>query len=201
MDKLKTHNFLKSNKIGCSSFTDNIKNWSKYKFPMFIKKKFGAGNKGYFLARSKKDLNFASSKKNLIIQEYLPGAKEYTACVYSNNVSNVKVLIFERELDKDKTIYAKFIKNKNLEKQLGSIASAINLNGSINVQFKIVNKKIKIFEINPRLSSTVNMRDIIGFKDCMWWIYNSLNIKKISKKIKIKKNIKLIRYEKIKIIN
>ena len=36
------------------------------------------------------------------------------------------------------------------------------------------------------------MRNIIGFKDCVWWIKDFLKIK-FSKKIKIKKNISIIK--------
>lgn len=199
LDKLKTFKFLKKYKIGCPLFTDHFKNWKKYKFPMFVKKKTGSGNKGYLVARSKNDLKQIFDKKNLIIQEYLSSKKEYTACIYSNNSYNNKVLIFERQLDNDRTIYAKYINNKIFEKQLCKILNFIKFKGSINIQFKIINKKIKIFEINPRLSSTVNMRDLIGFKDCVWWISDFLFLKNINKKISIKKKTKLLIYEKIKI--
>ena len=168
---------------------------------MFVKKKIGAGNKGYFVARSKKDIYKSIKKKNFIIQEYLSSSKEFTACIYSNGNKDSNILIFERVLDKDKTIFARLYNNKKVNKQLERILKVIDFSGSINIQFKIINKKIKIFEINPRLSSTVNMRDFIGFKDCIWWISNFLNLKKLNKKNKIKNNIKLLRYEKIKIIN
>jgi carbamoyl-phosphate synthase large subunit len=201
MDKLKTYKFLKKHNIGCPSFTDDFKNWKKYKFPMFIKKKTGAGNKGYIVARSENDFKPILADKNLIIQEYLHSTKEYSACIYSNNNCNTRILIFERELDKDRTLYAKYIKDINLEYQIKKILSVIKLKGSINIQFKVINKKIKIFEINPRLSSTVNMRDLINFKDCVWWILDFLNLKNINKKNLIKKNTELLRYEKIRIIN
>ena len=201
MDKLKTYKFLKKHNIGCPSFTDDFKNWKKYKFPMFVKKKTGAGNKGYIVARSENDLKPILAHKNLIIQEYLHTTKEYSACIYSNNNYNTRILIFERELDKDRTLYAKYIKDINLEYQIKKVLCVIKLKGSINIQFKVINKKIKIFEINPRLSSTVNMRDLINFKDCVWWILDFLHLKNIKKKNVIKKNTELLRYEKIRIIN
>jgi len=201
LDKLKTYKFLKKHNIGCPSFTDDFKNWKKYKFPMFVKKKTGAGNKGYIVARSENDFKPILADKNLIIQEYLHSTKEYSACIYSNNNYNTRILIFERELDKDRTLYAKYIKDINLEDQIKKVLCVIKLKGSINIQFKVINKKIKIFEINPRLSSTVNMRDLINFKDCVWWILDFLHLKNIKKKNVIKKNTELLRYEKIRIIN
>ena len=74
-----------------------------------------------------------------------------------------------------------------------NLANKINLNGSINIQFKIIKNKIKIFDINPRLSSTVRIRDMLGFQDCVWWINEKLKIKNL-KKIKIKKNATVVKY-------
>lgn len=79
------------------------------------------------------------------------------------------------------------------------IADKLNLNGSINIQFKIHNSQIKIFDINPRLSSTVKMRDMIGFQDCLWWIKDKLNIKN-NLPVKIKKAKFLIKFFQEKII-
>ena len=93
----RNYKFLKKHNIGCPSFTDDFKNWKKYKFPMFVKKKTGAGNKGYIVARSENDLKPILAHKNLIIQEYLHTTKEYSACIYSNNNYNTRILIFERE--------------------------------------------------------------------------------------------------------
>ena len=48
--------------------------------------------------------------------------------------------------------------------------------------------KSTIFEINPRLSSTVMMRYKLGFKDCLWWInFYLLNKTPNLKTIKFKK--------------
>ena len=70
----------------------------------------------------------------------------------------------------------------------------------INIQFKIQNNQIKIFDINPRLSSTIKMRDLLGFKDCLWWINEKLKIPN-KKLIKIKKNKTIVKYFQEKIIN
>jgi carbamoyl-phosphate synthase large subunit len=200
LDKLKTHKFLKEKKIGNLKFTDYLSEWKKYKFPMFLKLREGAGNQNYKVLLSKKDIPKFIKNSNQIIQEYLNEQKEYTACLYSY-LKIKKIIVFERILDKDKSFYIKYVSNKSLEKKLLMISKLINFNGSINIQFKILNNKLKIFEINPRLSSTVNMRDILGFKDCVWWIKDFLNIKNKLNSISYKKNTKMIRYEKIKILN
>ena len=86
-----------------------------------------------------------------------------------------------------------------MENTLKILANKLDLRGSINVQFKAIKNKIKIFEINPRLSSTVLMRDITGFKDCYWWINDFLKLKYNLKKYVFKKTLKIIRDEKIKV--
>ena len=110
--------------------------------------------------------------------------KEYTCCVIKldNFISSI---VLERKLNKGMTYFAKVIQNKKIERALRIIAEISKLEGSLNVQLKIFNNKISIFEINPRLSSTVMMRHMLGFKDCIWWIDYFLN-KKIPKKPKIK---------------
>ena len=51
-----------------------------------------------------------------------------------------------------------------------SVAAGMNLYGSINIQLRITDKGPRIFEINPRFSSTVLMRHRIGFCDLLWAI-------------------------------
>ena len=43
------------------------------------------------------------------------------------------------------------------------------------------------------------MRDLIGFKDCYWWISDILQLKYKKKNIKFNNKLKLLREEKIKI--
>ena len=138
-------------------------------------------------------------KSKYIIQEYIKSTKEYTCCIYKDEFTS-KLIIFDRILNKDKTDYAKVYRNTKIEKILLKFANNLNFNGSINVQFKIRNNKIKIFEINPRLSSTVLMRHLIGFRDFEWWIKSKLKIRYSTNKSEIKTNIKILREDKISIL-
>ena len=80
-----------------------------------------------------------------------------------------------------------------------NLAKKINLNGSINVQIKINQHRYAIFEINPRLSSTVMMRNKMGFKDLVWWINYLVYKKKPTSIPKIKK-YKMIKFSDEKFI-
>ena len=61
------------------------------------------------------------------------------------------------------------------------------------------NNQLKIFDINPRLSSTVKMRYLIGFKDCLWWIQDKLEIKK-NYNFKLNKNKTIVKFFQEKVI-
>ena len=73
---------------------------------------------------------------------------------------------FQRKLNKVMIYYARTSRNKKIDNALEKIPKITNLKGSLNLQFKIFSKNISIFEINPRLSSTVMIRHMLGFKDC-----------------------------------
>ena len=51
-----------------------------------------------------------------------------------------------------------------------TIAKGLNLQGSMNVQMRLTEKGPRVFEINPRFSSTVLMRHRLGFSDVLWAI-------------------------------
>lgn len=207
-EKQKTQIFLKRNfkKLSldyCFFLKDFNKNLKIIKFPSFLKKNIGSGNQNYQIIDSAKIIkNFKIlNGKDWVIEHYLnKNYPEYTATIIRLEKFE-KICIFRRRLHKlGHTMYAETFRNIKIENQLIEIAKKINLNGCINIQFKIINNKIKIFDINPRLSSTVRMRDIIGFQDCIWWIKNTLNIN-FSKNIKILKNKKIIKSFEEKIIN
>ena len=50
------------------------------------------------------------------------------------------------------------------------LAKHIGLKGSINLQFRKIGEEYVLLEINPRLSSTVYLRNYFGFTDIKWWL-------------------------------
>jgi len=189
--KIKTLEFLKSYfQILSSDFFYKKKD---IKFPFFLKKNIGYGNKGYVLIKNLSQLKNKINNKNWIGQEYLSGKDNEFTCSIIKLKNFEKVLILNRKLHKaGYTYFAKVVKNNKLENILINFAHKINLHGCINIQLKIIKNQFKVFDINPRLSSTVMMRNIIGFKDCVWWIKDFLKIK-FSTKVKIKKNISVFK--------
>ena len=141
------------------------------------------------------------NQKEWVIEEFLnKNFDEYT-CAIIRIKDLKKIIIFNRKLHKlGHTMFADQFEDKAIEKGLLAIADKINLNGVINIQFKIQNNQIKIFDINPRISSTVKMRDLLGFKDCLWWIKEKLKIPN-EEHIKIKKNKSIVKFFQEKIID
>lgn len=195
LNKISTHNFLSFNKIFPPKFSKPINLLKNYTEPFFLKTIYGHGNKNYQLIDSKNKFNKLqkTKKNNWMAQEYFDEKyDEYTCCVIKLDTF-ISTIILKRKLNNGITYYAEVIKNNEIEKAIRKIAEKINLNGSINIQLKIYKNKVSIFEINPRLSSTVMMRHMLGFKDCIWWIDFFLN-QKIPKKTNLrqKKILKIL---------
>lgn len=196
--KIKTLKFIKSHfKILASKFFFKKKDIT---FPFFLKKNIGYGNKGYLLIKNAAQLKNKIQDKNWVGQEYLVGENNEYTCSIIKLKNFEKVIILNRKLHKaGYTYFARVVKNKKLENILINFSQKINLHGCINIQLKIIKNKFKVFDINTRLSSTVMMKHIIGFKDCIWWIKDFLKIK-FSKKVKIQKNISIFKDFEEKII-
>lgn len=50
-------------------------------------------------------------------------------------------------------------------KQCKAIAKAIGVKGPINIQCRLVDGKVKVFEINPRFSGTTSIRAMVGYNE------------------------------------
>ena len=198
--KLKTFKFLKKNKISTPKFCLKLTKIKSYKEPFFIKLDKGHGNKNYKLINSQKGFNKLNKldKKKWIAQEFLNYKYDEYTCAVIKLDNFEDVLILKRKLNKGYTYYAELVDNIKLKNILLNLAQKIKLCGSINIQLKINKQRFAIFEINPRLSSTVMMRNKIGFTDCIWWI--NYFLKKKIKRSNIKKNVKIVKFFDEKII-
>lgn len=169
-DKLLTNNFLK--KIGCPApwtilAKDSLENTP---FPCIFKPRHGAGSKCVFICNTLSEAQFLEKRyPNSILQELLlPDDQEVTCAVYRSQDGNIAILQLLRTLVGGATGWAKVINNAEIFKQCELIATSLDLKGSINVQLRITNKGPRIFEINPRFSSTVLIRHEMGFSDVIW---------------------------------
>lgn len=178
LDKYKTAYFLKKNNIDVPDTYMLKEYYNQCQFPIILKPNKGCGGIKNLIIKNNKEFEcFLNSseinyyKENYIVQKYIgTESEEYTVGVFSNGIST-KTIILKRKLSAAGfSNYVETCIDPVIENIMDKIAKAFNLKGSINVQLRKDGNKYLIFEINPRISSTVAFRDKFGFKDLIWWI-------------------------------
>lgn len=140
-------------------------------FPLIAKPNSGAGSTNIFRVENLEELRFLEKKyENFIFQELLDGeAGEFTCCVYGTNSGEFRSIIFKRELTSGGySGYGEIVEDEKISKLLIEISGLLHLRGSINIQLRIHNGRPVVFEINPRVSSTILFRHLLGFNDLLW---------------------------------
>ena len=143
-------------------------------FPLILKSTYSINSKDIYIVKNKKQLDYLKisieDHDNYIIQQYVGSIDdEYTTTVYKDE-NRFEVITFKRELTGGMTSFATIYNEEVLTEYAKKIAESFALYGSINIQSRKVDNKFYIFEINPRFSSTVFVRDYFGFQDVLWWI-------------------------------
>lgn len=139
-------------------------------FPVVLKPRFGQGSKGFRKIRSKEEFP-EFDHENFIWQELLADDdQEFTCAAYSPDKIEKQILIIKRTLDGGVTGSGEIVDNSEILEYISSIMDAFQLKGVMNVQLRLTKDGPVLFEINPRLSSTVVFRDKLGFTDLKWWI-------------------------------
>lgn len=142
------------------------------KFPVIVKSEQGSGSSFVRKANNVMELNqYIKELENPIIQQYIDGDdQEYTAGIFSDG-KIINSIAFCRKLGTNgMTVWAESINDPKLNEICNEIAKIFDLKGSINIQLRKNNNEYYLFEINPRISSTVGFRYKIGFKDLIWWL-------------------------------
>lgn len=170
LDKLETFKFLKAQNISTPWFTESPELITG--FPCIYKKKSSSGSRDIFKISSIEEASFIKNfSKDGIFQEYLEGDdREYTCSIFQWNDGTFQTIQLLRTLTGGATSWAKVVHLPEIENLCKEIAQAFTLNGSLNIQLRMTSKGPMIFEINPRFSSTVYMRHLLGYQDLLWSI-------------------------------
>ena len=176
-DKLKTADFLKKENLPFPEtfLAKSLKSINN--FPVILKSKTGSGSKDIHKINSQEEFLFytKSAVDDYIVQEFISDEKgEFTCCVFRSSTKEIRSQIFKRELTSGYSGYGEVIENTNITNLIEKIAVKLDLIGSINLQLRIKENIPKIFEINPRFSSTVLYRHLFGFEDLIWSIQDVL---------------------------
>lgn len=190
LDKHKTYRFFKENNLPFPKtyLLSEFKN--QLSFPVILKLRESAGSKGVFMVNDEKELEYFKDKYNdAIIQEVIGDIDdEYTIGVFSDGQS-INHIAFRRYLGLGSlSKYVELADDPKIKELAEDIAKLTNLKGSINIQVRKIEDEYVVFEINPRISSTVYFRNYFGFQDVKWWI-DTMEGKNIEYVKKYKKGI------------
>lgn len=174
-DKLLTANFFSENEIDGPQ-TQDIQSVAPTSYPVIVKPRSGRGSRDIYICNDIEEM--ASLRQNFpqsIVQEMLtPADAEMTCAVYRSEISGTRVLVMNRKLSGGTTFWVRVVEDDQISRYCEKIAECLNLRGSINIQLIDTTEGPKAFEINGRFSSTVAMRDELGFCDLHWSIQDQV---------------------------
>lgn len=149
-------------------------------YPVIVKPRSGQGSKQIQLIGDAQTFT-EKAISGQIWQEYLATEdQEYTCPIYCSAERGIKTLIIRRALTASGvTGRGEVIYDPRIEKYIEEIAQHLEVRGAINVQLRLTQDGPCLFEINPRLSSTLVFRDKMGFCDLRWWIQDMLGEDKV----------------------
>lgn len=174
-DKFSTAQFLKESSLPFPE-TTIVGQVTEPALPVILKSRKGSGSKAVFVLSDIKEFEFYKMKyPDFILQEYLKNDdEEYTCGLFRSSKEDIRTIIYRRKLTGGFSGFGVVVENKEIENLLIKIAAHLNLLGSINVQLRMTANGPYVFEINPRFSSTVKFRHMMGFEDVIWCIQDAL---------------------------
>lgn len=174
-DKLATANFLAERGIP-GPRTVRASDAGQMSYPCILKPRRGQGSRGVHLCASEQEARaLADLVPDPILQEILKPADEEVTCgVYRTGGGSIAVVALRRVLAGGATAWAEVIDDQQVIDYCSEIATSLDLRGSINLQMIRTELGPRLFEINPRFSSTVAMRDALGFTDVVWALQEGL---------------------------
>ncbi len=137
-------------------------------YPVILKARRDSGSRHLFRIQNHDELEFFSRYvKDPIIQELLlPDDEEYTVGVFiAPEERGEGTIILKRELAAGLTFKAEVVHNELIADTCLRAVKYLGLVGPNNVQLRLTEEGPKIFEINPRFSSTTVIRAFYGFNE------------------------------------
>ena len=159
LDKYRLMKVLKESKI--SQIKTCLGNDFKedFGFPVFIKPIASTGSRGTWrvdnIDQFEAYFKLEEFKKDqVLVQEFLAG-QEYTVSVTVNNLNSLMAIVPKKIITKKGiTIHALTQRNQAVANACRKIVDQFHPSGPFNVQLMLVGDEVKIFEINPRFSTT-----------------------------------------------
>ena len=141
---------------------------ARHSFPLVLKPRHSSGSKNVFVIRGRDELESISRvvPEPMVQELLLPDHEEYTVGVYKSARSGyVGQIVFRRTLAAGVTYKAEVVRDEEIETACRRVVEAFDLWGPINLQLRKTAAGVRIFEINPRFSSSAVMRAYFGFNE------------------------------------
>ncbi len=169
-NKKRTSDFILSAQLPVAKEFKSVEDVNLGDFPVLVKPSEGSGSRSIFKCHNVLELEASFLfVNNPIIQEFLDAENaEYTCAVFRTDSGEIKVITLRRHLSGGTTSWGVVDSNLSIDSLCRALAERIDLRGSVNIQLRIVQDTPKIFEVNGRFSSTVGLRDLLGFRDLIW---------------------------------
>lgn len=176
LDKLATAQMLENHGLG-APWTRRCGDGMPPELPCIIKPRRGQGGKDVAILHNQADVEAAISDRpeDIFQQLLLPGDQEYTCALFRSASGTFRYLVLHRILENGVSVSGSVVDPTPFLPLLKGIAEALNLVGAINVQCRMTSEGPKVFEINPRFSSTVEMRHRMGYQDVLWSFLDLFN--------------------------
>lgn len=177
LDKYKTLQFLDKNGVPVPQNGLVGTGPQPSSFPIIVKPRSSQGSKGIQKITNKN--LFQKIPINYVWQEYLSSEEEeYTCFVYAGTNCYPRTLILKRVLRGGYTEKGIVVHDDIIQDYILTITQKFNVSRCLlNIQLRLTDDGPRVFEINPRLSSTLVFRDKLGFSDLRWWISEQLGQK------------------------
>jgi carbamoyl-phosphate synthase large subunit len=140
----------------------------RWGFPVIVKPRRGWTSSNVFRPGSRAEIEAARTLvPEPVVQRYLPDAgAEYTAGVVGSAAAGTFAwIVLQRDLIQGTTYRTELAQDPSIGAQIVAMAEALGVEGVCNFQFRIVDSRPFVFEINPRFSGTSGIRYLYGFND------------------------------------
>ena len=137
-------------------------------FPLIVKPRRGFSSHNVFLVHSRREVESACKLvPDMVVQRYVADPFwEYTSGTVSGGDGKVRAVItLHRRLIQGTTYQTELVQDEAMEREVVRVVEALGATCVCNLQFRMLDGRMYIFEINPRFSGTCGIRYLYGFND------------------------------------